>query len=675
MRGSTDEARRAEYKTIRKLGEGTYGVVKEAIHIPTNRRCAVKQIKKKAQHGDKERRIVHREMRILRDEAKNHPNIIKMLDFFETEDKYYLVFELATGGELFERLASKGRFNEHDAAEIMFQILHGISYLHSRGIAHRDLKPENILYRTQDERSDIVIADFGVSNIVVEGELLQTLCGSPAYAAPEVVTRAGHGKPADMWSVGVISYTVLMGYGPWWYCREVSEMLEAVGKGQWAFESPAVDNISQSAQDFVTSLMQLQPERRPTARQAMAHVWICSNSKSARHFARQAVGDENELEHTPRLKKHITLKLSEIDPDSSLSPTGTSPGLSPGSTAFSPQRPSEDLSHSNASTLTAAFDEQPNVAAVQSSDSGDTLNQPSSRGLGPSSRSVSPKPSGKDESEAKDRPKSPLPLFDSLRRIIHEGSSSHGEESVQSQLLEHIDKKAHSYFGWLHHHNKGIQPPNSPFVDPKTQNFYEDLLAEPSLAKRLVETAQASIAKRRQLRIRRRQGAADSVTVVVQREALQSQGSEASLDPAGSIHGDHLHSVDLDLENDEEIEPHLAAAPAMPSLPNLVESVWGLNPNSPFVRKQWRKALRVVEAVHHMEALAEAEDANSLNEESNDAPNDKPAVSETVRSAVLAALANGKKHELHTVAVLASSAIEGELEDLHLGDGHENTEH
>jgi calcium/calmodulin-dependent protein kinase I len=165
-------------------------------------------------------------------------------DFFESRESFYLVFELATGGELFDRIAERGRFTERDAADIVFQILNGVSYLHSHGIVHRDLKPENILYKTKEENSEIVIADFGVANTIPDNQMLTTLCGSPAYAAPEVLKRKGHGPAADIWSIGVITFTVLMGYGPWYYCEDLPSMLDAVVHGRWKFESPYADHVS-----------------------------------------------------------------------------------------------------------------------------------------------------------------------------------------------------------------------------------------------------------------------------------------------------------------------------------------------------------------------------------------------------------------------------------------------
>ncbi|KAJ3105897.1 hypothetical protein HDU97_007396 [Phlyctochytrium planicorne] len=269
------------YKVIKKLGEGTYGVVKEVTHIPTKRNYALKAIKKKPLANNPQAlKVVQREMTLLKG-LPPHRNIISLFETFETNDKFYLAFELATGGELFERISQKGRFTERDAAEIVFEVLDGISYLHAHNIVHS-------LYKTSEPNSDIVIADFGVANIDQGEDMLRTLCGSPAYAAPEVIKRSGHGRPADIWSIGVIAFTLLMGYGPWYYCEDVPSMFEAITHGRWKFESPYVDNVSMEARSFIKKLMQLDPKKRPTARQAMIDTWLVKYSRRANEYARKA---------------------------------------------------------------------------------------------------------------------------------------------------------------------------------------------------------------------------------------------------------------------------------------------------------------------------------------------------------------------------------------------------
>ncbi|KAG0280684.1 hypothetical protein BGZ96_001465 [Linnemannia gamsii] len=136
---------------------------------------------------------------------------------FETEDAVFLITDLAEGGELFEQLLQKGCYTEGDAARLVREILLGVEYLHSMEIVHRDLKPENLLFLDKSENAQLLITDFGLSKILTSGEdVLMTACGTPGYVAPEVLEQIGHGKPVDMWSLGVIAYTLLCGYTPFW---------------------------------------------------------------------------------------------------------------------------------------------------------------------------------------------------------------------------------------------------------------------------------------------------------------------------------------------------------------------------------------------------------------------------------------------------------------------------
>lgn len=146
-----------------------------------------------------------------------HPNCVSLLELFETEDAVYLVTDLAAGGELFDQLLQKGSYTEGDAAHLVYQILLGVAYLHDRDIVHRDLKPENLLFSDKTENARLMITDFGLSKVLTtQNDVLMTACGTPGYVAPEVLQQIGHGKPVDMWSVGVIAYTLLCGYTPFW---------------------------------------------------------------------------------------------------------------------------------------------------------------------------------------------------------------------------------------------------------------------------------------------------------------------------------------------------------------------------------------------------------------------------------------------------------------------------
>ncbi|KAJ3122540.1 hypothetical protein HK098_002766 [Nowakowskiella sp. JEL0407] len=289
---------------------GSYGTVKEAINIETGQKVAIKFILKKSLANQQETEMVIREMKIL--SGIKHPNIIQMIDAFETKHKYYMVFELATGGELFERLAVRGNFTEKDAANIIYVILDAVELLHSKGIVHRDIKPENILYKTKSDYSPIMIADFGVSNYVHGDDLLKSLAGSPGYAAPEVMRRVGHGKPADIWSIGCLAYTILCGYHPFYHCDDMPSLLEAVSKGRWKFEEPYWKSISQYAKSFIQLCLTLNPKSRPTAAQAKLNPWLVKYSAAAKENAREYI--------KTRPKTHVQEKPPKPLPQPPLEP-------------------------------------------------------------------------------------------------------------------------------------------------------------------------------------------------------------------------------------------------------------------------------------------------------------------------------------------------------------------
>jgi len=263
-----------QYKTGRTLGQGTYAVVKEAQHIRTGEHFAVKVINKKLMEGREH--MVRNEITILKKISQGHKNILTLQDYFETLNNLYLVTDLARGGELFDRICAKGSYNERDAAHLVKSITEAVAYLHDNGIVHRDLKPENVLFRTTDEDSDLLIADFGLSRIIDSEtfHILTTTCGTPGYMAPEIFKKLGHSKPVDMWAIGVITYFLLCGYTPFDRENNVEEM-HAILRADYKFEPPEYwEGITETAKDFIRKLLTIDPHRRMTAHQALTHQWL-----------------------------------------------------------------------------------------------------------------------------------------------------------------------------------------------------------------------------------------------------------------------------------------------------------------------------------------------------------------------------------------------------------------
>ncbi|XP_021098073.1 calcium/calmodulin-dependent protein kinase type 1G isoform X2 [Heterocephalus glaber] len=205
-----------------------------------------------------------------------HENIVTLEDIYESSTHYYLVMQLVSGGELFDRILERGVYTERDASLVIRQVLSAVKYLHENGIVHRDLKPENLLYLTPEENSKIMITDFGLSKMEHSG-VMSTACGTPGYVAPEVLAQKPYSKAVDCWSIGVITYILLCGYPPF-YEETESKLFEKIKEGYYEFESPFWDDISESAKDFICHLLEKDPSERYTCEKALRHPWIGGNA-------------------------------------------------------------------------------------------------------------------------------------------------------------------------------------------------------------------------------------------------------------------------------------------------------------------------------------------------------------------------------------------------------------
>lgn len=188
----------------------------------------------------------------------------------------YLVTDLALGGELFDRICRKGSYYESDAADLIRATLSAVAYLHDHGIVHRDLKPENLLFRTPEDNADLLIADFGLSRIMDEEKfhVLTTTCGTPGYMAPEIFKKSGHGKPVDVWAIGVITYFLLCGYTPFDRDSNLEEM-QAILVADYSFTPIEYwRGVSLAARGFIKRCLTIDPTKRMTAHEALSHEWI-----------------------------------------------------------------------------------------------------------------------------------------------------------------------------------------------------------------------------------------------------------------------------------------------------------------------------------------------------------------------------------------------------------------
>ncbi|KAI8979153.1 kinase-like domain-containing protein [Mycotypha africana] len=322
------------------IGSGSFGSVKKATRNSDGKEVAIKIIPKKKveNHFD----MVKAEISVM--ENLEHPNVIHLYDSFESRkstflyalmkqsvstcsiplnrDKFYIVFELATGGELFDRLFERGKFSEKDATVIVKSILRGLEYIHQHNVVHRDMKPENLLFRNRDSDADLLICDFGIAKLSNEISSLDEICGSPGYVAPEVLLQEGYGAPVDMWAMGVITYTLLCGYLPF-QAEDQAQLIDEITHARYDFHERYWRNISLDAKNFIRSLLHLNAKERLTATQALQHKWLTGKEATdvdilssvrenfnARKVLKGAVGAVQAMN---RLQKSASVHNEEAD--------------------------------------------------------------------------------------------------------------------------------------------------------------------------------------------------------------------------------------------------------------------------------------------------------------------------------------------------------------------------
>uniref|UniRef100_A0A8C7JBH7 Calcium/calmodulin-dependent protein kinase 1Da n=1 Tax=Oncorhynchus kisutch TaxID=8019 RepID=A0A8C7JBH7_ONCKI len=258
---------------IKHIIDGAFSEVLLAQERSTGKMFAVKCIPKKALKGKES--SIENEINVLR--KIKHENIVALEDIYESSNHLYLIMQLVSGGELFDRIVEKGFYTEKDASTLIRQVLDAVDYLHKLGIVHRDLKPENLLYFNPQDESKIMISDFGLSKMEGSGDVMSTACGTPGYVAPEVLAQKPYSKAVDCWSIGVIAYILLCGYPPF-YDENDSKLFEQILKADYEFDAPYWDDISDSAKDFIGSLMEKDPAKRFTCDQALGHPWIAGDT-------------------------------------------------------------------------------------------------------------------------------------------------------------------------------------------------------------------------------------------------------------------------------------------------------------------------------------------------------------------------------------------------------------
>ena len=281
----------ADYEIGRTLGSGNFGKVVLGVarcpqpqwKLRAGDAVAIKVVKKPSTRCAERVRMLCSEVEILR--LMNHPNIVRLFAIYESPSRLYLVMELLSGGELFDRIVGMGKYSEEDARYFTFKLLNAVLYLHDHRICHRDLKPENILLASPNPEAELKITDFGLSKTLSSepgDALMSTRCGTPGYVAPEVIAQEKtevrsrrYDSSCDMWSVGVIVY-ILLSAAPPFYGTTDAEMNRRVKQGSYSFPDKYWSHISTAAKGFISRLLTVDPTKRMSAAEALQHDWIVS---------------------------------------------------------------------------------------------------------------------------------------------------------------------------------------------------------------------------------------------------------------------------------------------------------------------------------------------------------------------------------------------------------------
>ncbi|XP_072292549.1 calcium/calmodulin-dependent protein kinase type II subunit gamma isoform X33 [Eucyclogobius newberryi] len=273
-----------EYQLYEELGKGAFSIVKRCVKKSTGQEYAAKIINTKKLSA-RDHQKLEREARICR--LLKHPNIVRLHDSISEEGFHYLVFDLVTGGELFEDIVAREYYSEADASHCINQILESVSHIHQHDIVHRDLKPENLLLASKMKGAAVKLADFGLA-IEVQGDQQAWFgfAGTPGYLSPEVLRKDPYGKPVDIWACGVILYILLVGYPPFWD-EDQHKLYQQIKAGAYDFPSPEWDTVTPEAKNLINQMLTINPAKRITADQAIKHPWVCQRSTVASMMHRQ----------------------------------------------------------------------------------------------------------------------------------------------------------------------------------------------------------------------------------------------------------------------------------------------------------------------------------------------------------------------------------------------------
>ncbi|XP_071808753.1 calcium/calmodulin-dependent protein kinase type II subunit delta-like isoform X6 [Asterias amurensis] len=277
-----------EYDLKDELGKGAFSVVKRCLRKKTSQEFAAKIINtKKLSQRDLQK--LEREARICR--KLKHPNIVRLHDSIPEESFHYLVFDLVTGGELFEDIVAREYYSEADASHCIQQILESVDHCHRNSVVHRDLKPENLLLASKLKGAAVKLADFGLAiELVGDQPAWFGFAGTPGYLSPEVLKKDPYGRAVDIWACGVILYILLVGYPPFWD-EDQHRLYSQIKAGSYDYPSPEWDTVTTEAKQLIDSMLTVNPAKRITAGEALKHAWISNSEHVASGMHRQETVD------------------------------------------------------------------------------------------------------------------------------------------------------------------------------------------------------------------------------------------------------------------------------------------------------------------------------------------------------------------------------------------------
>lgn len=271
-----------------ELGSGAFSIVKKCIHKQTKKEYAAKIIDTQKM-STRELHKLDKEARICR--MLKHSNIVRLHASISEGGSHYLVFDLITGGELFEDIVAREYYSEVDASHCIRQVLDALKHCHQTGIIHRDLKPENLLLASKEKGAVVKLADFGLAvEVATDEPKWFGFAGTPGYLAPELLRKEPYGKPVDLWATGVILYILLVGYPPFWD-DDQNRLYEQIKAGNYEFPSPEWDTVTNEAKDLIRKLLKNNQMERITATDALRHPWISQSERIASHIHRQQTVD------------------------------------------------------------------------------------------------------------------------------------------------------------------------------------------------------------------------------------------------------------------------------------------------------------------------------------------------------------------------------------------------